>query len=82
MTQSEYTTRVIAPEDGKFLTQADNNIALSERVVTDSKVYLAITDSPENWREISAEEAQEILKAQEELAAKAAEGEPLTDEPS
>ena len=31
-------------------------------------VYLAATDSPDNWREITADEAEAILEAQREAA--------------
>jgi hypothetical protein len=80
MTQTEYTTRVISAEAGKYLTQASNDIDLLNRVVTNAKVYLAVNDSPDNWREISAEEANNIIKAQEEAAQKQAEEDEATAE--
>lgn len=58
MRQTDYTTRVLEPEDGHFLTQAAQ-IPDSERLVTD-RVYLAANDSPDAWREITAAEAEAI----------------------
>ena len=65
MTQRDYTTVVLTPEEGHYLTQVDD-VALMQRVVTDQPVYLASTDSPENWREITAQEAQAYLAARRE----------------
>lgn len=56
MTQTDYTTRVLRPEPGMFLTQA-GDVPLPERIVTAGPVYLAANDSPENWRETDAAEA-------------------------
>lgn len=71
MTQTDYTTRVLNAEKGSFLTQA-GDVPISDRAVTDT-VYLAATDSPANWREITAKEAEEIRVAQREAAEAAAE---------
>lgn len=71
MTQTDYTTRVISADPGSFLTQA-GDAPIPDRAVTET-VYLAATDSPENWREITAKEAEEILTAQREAAEAAAE---------
>ena len=55
MTQTDYTTRVLHADQGHFLTQRAE-VAIADRAVTDT-VYLAATDSPGNWREITAGEA-------------------------
>lgn len=53
----------LRPDEGKMLTQA-GDVDLAARIIT-SVVYLAITDSPDNWREIPQAEADEILAAQQ-----------------
>ncbi|MDE5625209.1 MAG: hypothetical protein K2I61_02690 [Muribaculaceae bacterium] len=70
MTQTDYTTRVLHADQGHFLTQRAE-VAIADRAVTDT-VYLAATDTPDNWREITAGEAGEILAAQREAALAAA----------
>lgn len=62
MKQTEIVTRVLEPEDGNVLTQAAENIPLSERAYSD-RVFLAPNDNPANWREITQAEA-EAYKAQ------------------
>lgn len=61
-TRKQIPVTIIAPADGQFLTQADD-IAITDRVVTDQPVYLAATDSPDRWREISADEADAYREA-------------------
>ena len=66
-TQKQIPVTIIAPAEGKFLTQAADDIAITDRVVTDQPVYLAATDSPARWREITADEAdayREALRAE------------------
>ena len=64
MKQENYTTRVLVAEDGFYLTQS-SEVEISGRIIT-KKVFLGINDSPENWKEITAEEAENIRKEQEE----------------
>ena len=66
MIQEEIKVRVIKPSDGYLLTQA-NDVEIINRVFSD-KVFLAVTDSVENWKEISIEEADAIKAEQERLA--------------
>lgn len=66
MIQEGIKVRVIKPSDGYLLTQA-NDVEIQNRVFSD-KVFLAVTDSPENWREISIAEADAIKAEQERLA--------------
>lgn len=63
MKQIKGTPAVLVAAEGKKLTQADDAVRLSERIVTD-RVYLAVTDSPANWKEIEGAEAAEIVAAQ------------------
>ena len=73
MQQTTYTMRVLVPEEGKYLTQAADDIELSDRVITANKLYLSAQQSPEDWKEISAAEAEALLAEQKALEAKAAE---------
>ncbi len=68
MKQTEYSVQIIEAEEGKTLTQAAD-VTLQERVFS-KKLYLAVNDSPDNWKEITDEEAA-TLKAEAEAAAKA-----------
>lgn len=61
MTTTETKLIKLVPDEGKFLNKGD---------IVSSCVYLGINDSPDNWREITAEEAEEIKKAAEEKAKK------------
>ena len=62
-TRKQIPVTVIAPAAGQFLTQAADDIAITDRIVTDQPVYLAATDSPSRWREISADEADAYREA-------------------
>ena len=66
MIQEEFKVRVIKPTEGYLLTQA-NDVEIINRVFSD-KVFLAVTDSVDNWKEISIEEADAIKAEQERLA--------------
>lgn len=65
MIESTYTTRVLTASEGCFLTQA--NLENVEGAVISTKVYLAVNDAPENWKEITAEEAEAIKAEQERI---------------
>ena len=66
MIQEEIKVRVIKPTEGYLLTQA-NDVEIINRVFSD-KVFLAVTDSVDNWKEITIEEADAIKAEQERLA--------------
>lgn len=63
MKTKEYTLIELTPSDGHKLTQ-EADVDLANRVVS-SKVYLAVNDSPDNWREITDAEAEEIERMKE-----------------
>lgn len=69
MKQSNYTVTIIEPSEGYTLTQA-KEVDVQERVLS-KKVFLAITDSPSNWKEITDDEAANIAAEQERLAKEA-----------
>lgn len=64
MKQQEYITRVITPEEGHLLTQAED-IDIMQRVFS-KEIFLAVTDSPANWKEITEDEANIIIAYQKE----------------
>lgn len=68
MKQTEYSVQIIEAEEGKTLTQVAE-VALQDRVFS-KKLYLAVNDSADNWKEITDEEAA-TLKAEAEAEAKA-----------
>lgn len=66
MVQSNYTVIILQPSEGYTLTQSAD-VKIPERILS-KKVFLAVNDSPENWKEITDEEAENIRIQQEELA--------------
>ena len=64
MIETSYTTRVLEASEGFTLTQSADVPLLDRSLV--KKVYLAVNDSPANWKEITDVEADEIRRQQEE----------------
>lgn len=65
MKQSSFTVRVLEAADGQFLTQSDPDTPILDRI-TSTRVYLGVSDSPDAWREITADEAAAIEAARQE----------------
>lgn len=57
---------VLKPNAGCLLTQSAD-VELQNRVFSE-EIWLAATDSAENWKDISIEEAEQLKKQQEEFA--------------
>ena len=68
METTQYITTVLMASEGHKLTEAAD-VDIIARTVT-PKVFLAATDAPDNWREITDAEAEAIQA--EQLAAKEA----------
>ena len=66
MIQSNYTVRIIEAGEGHTLTQK-NDVDIQSRVLS-KKIYLAVNDSPDNYKEITDAEADEIRNEMERLA--------------
>ena len=64
-TRQQIHLTILTPAQGMMLTQADENLPLLKRTVTAGPVYLAATDTPDSWREITVDEAQAITAAQQ-----------------
>lgn len=57
---------ILKPNEGCVLTQSAE-VELQNRVFSE-EIWLASTDSPENWKDIRIEDAEQLKKQQEELA--------------
>ena len=58
METTQYTTTVLTAAEGHKLTQA-GEVDILARTIT-PKAFLAATDSPDNWREITDAEADAL----------------------
>lgn len=63
--QQQVTLRILEADEGHVLTQA-TDVEPQNRVYSE-KIYLAVNDSPENWMEITQEQAD---KEKEEASRK------------
>ena len=59
--------RVLRPNEGCLLTQ-NADIDVKERIFSE-EIWLASTDSADNWKDIPIEEADKIKKEQEAVIA-------------
>lgn len=69
MIQGQYVVNTITASDGYTLTQAED-VNVESRVLS-KKIYLAVNDHVDNWKEITDAEADEIRNEQERLAKEA-----------
>ena len=67
MKSNTYTTVIIESEQNHYLTQKDDSVDLKDRVIA-KIIALGKYDSPDNYKEISEEEGNEIMVQQEELS--------------
>lgn len=65
MKKSNYTVQIIEPNEGFTLTQSAE-VDVKARTFS-KKIYLAVNDSPDNWKEITDAEAEELQAEQERL---------------
>lgn len=65
MKKSNYTVQIIEPNEGFTLTQSAE-VDVKARIFS-KKIYLAVNDSPDNWKEITDTEAEELQAEQERL---------------
>ena len=61
----QVNVRILKPNEGCLLTQSAD-VELQKRVFSE-EIWLASTDSADNWKDISIEEAEQIKKQQEKL---------------
>ena len=60
--------RVLRPSEGCLLTQ-NADVDVKERIFSE-EIWLASTDSADNWKDVTIEEADQIKKEQEAAMAK------------
>ena len=69
MITKNFTVRVLEASEGYVLTQVEE-VDVMNRILSD-RVFLGVTDSEDNWKEITAAKAAEIekerLEKEEEL---------------
>lgn len=65
-TNKKVEVRILRPSEGHYLTQASDEVDVKDRVFL-KVLVLALTDSPENWKEISIEEANVIKEEQDKI---------------
>lgn len=66
MKKSNYTVQIIEPSEGYTLTQS-KDVEVQDRILS-KKIFLAVNDSPDNYKEITDKEADEIKAEQDRLA--------------
>lgn len=66
MITSNYTVIILQPSEGYTLTQS-KDVEVRDRILS-KKIFLAVNDSPDNYKEITDTEAEAIKAEQERLA--------------
>lgn len=66
MIKSNYTVIILQPSEGYTLTQS-KDVEVKDRILS-KKIFLAVNDSPDNYKEITDKEAEAIKAEQERLA--------------
>ena len=69
--------KVLRPNEGCLLTQSAD-VDVKERIFSE-EIWLASTDSAENWKDITIEEADKIKKEQEAAMAEEQASEQIED---
>ena len=69
--------RVLRPNEGCLLTQSAD-VDVKERIFSE-EIWLASTDSADNWKDITIEEADKIKKEQEAARAEEQASEQIED---
>ena len=69
--------RILRPNEGCLLTQSAD-VDVKERIFSE-EIWLASTDSADNWKDITIEEAEKIKKEQEAVMAERQASEQMED---
>lgn len=70
---------ILKPNEGCVLTQSAE-VELQNRVFSE-EIWLAATDAPGNWKDITIEEAEALKRQQEELAKEQTQKENISTSP-
>ena len=73
----QVVVRILRPNEGCLLTQSAD-VDVKERIFSE-EIWLASTDSAENWKDITIEEADKIKKEQEAARAEKQASEQIKD---
>lgn len=65
MKQGTFTVNILEPENGGYITQS-KTVGIADTILS-KKIFLAVNDSIDNYKEITEEEAEVIKQAQKEL---------------
>ena len=65
MTTENYSSVIIKSKEGFYITEVDDSIAIQNRTIA-TAVALGTNDSADNYKEITAEEANELKRLQDE----------------
>lgn len=66
MIKSNYTVIILQPSEGYTLTQS-KDVEVQDRILS-KKIFLAVNDTPDNYKEITDKEAEAIKAEQDRLA--------------
>lgn len=65
MTSENYSSVIIKAKEGFYITEVDDSIDITKRIIA-TAIALGTNDSAENYKEITAEEADELKRQQDE----------------
>lgn len=65
MKTTEFTTTILKPDEGKYLTQKAADVEIKDRIIA-TTIALGKNDSIDNYIEIDAETAEEYKRLQRE----------------
>ena len=65
MTSENYSSVIIKAKEGFYITEVDDSIDITKRIIA-TAVALGTNDSADNYKEITAEEADELKRQQDE----------------
>lgn len=66
MENTQYTVQILKASEGKYLTNSDDNIEITNRTMA-KEIWLSPTDSASNYVEISEEQYNTFKQEQDKL---------------
>ena len=67
MTSENYSSVIIKAKEGFYITEVDDSMGSQNRTIA-TAVALGTNDSADNYKEITAEEADELKRLQDEAS--------------
>lgn len=65
MTSENYSSVIIKAKEGFYITEVDDSIDIQNRTIA-TAIALGTNDSADNYKEITADEADELKRLQDE----------------